>query len=367
MPRKQGSEPKLSLSKNRDELSALSSQIVRVPRRLPVRPDHALPMQSDDQFVLYRCAGTPYGIARDRGRSCEEIAFAELQTGGIVEIVRDPRDAQHTQLAVWSNDEVELVDFFRTGDRILIPPRRHDHIVRNLVLPSGVAPYKSLRDLAHEIRRAICSCVRVPNPYPSLLAAWVVYTWVADRLAIAVHLCICGLPESGKTTLLELLRLFCRRSLLITDISAGGFYEACSLVSPTLMIDEAELDQRSSSQPVRRLLRAATNRDHSIMRKGSSYDVFGPKIICAENPPDDPALLSRCLVVRMVEEDTSGLQKPRDHELVALSQELQKQLLHFRLKNYKTIHAPQVPGAERLHPRLRDLVTTVAAAFRDDP
>ena len=350
-----------------DQLSASSSQIVPVSTKLSVRPERALSVQAAAQFVLYRPDGTLYRIMQDAGRSRQEVAFEELETGEMVELIRDPHNSRRVLFAVWGNDQVELADHVRAGDNVLIPPRRHDHIVRNLVLPSGVAPYGSLRDLVRKIRRAILMCVRVPNPYPSLLAAYVVYTWLADRSDLAVHLSISGLPESGKTTLLELLRLFCRRSLLTVDTSAAGFSEACSLFSPTVMIDEAELDQRGSSRNVRRLLRAASNRYHSVMRRGFSWDVFGPKIICTENPPDDPALLSRCLVVAMTEHDTSGLKKPSDPEILELSRELQRQLLRFRFEKCRKIRAAQVPGADHLHPRQRDLLTTIAAPFADDP
>jgi hypothetical protein len=367
MSKHQRSEFGLPRSKKSEQIRFSSSQIVRVPKRLPARPESALPAPSEDHRVLYRPDGTSYIISPDRGRSCEEVAFAELEGGAIAELIRDSSDPRQTLFATWNDHQVKYADYLRSEGRILVPLRQHEHILRNLVLPSGVAPYQSVQDLAHQIRRAILDCVRIPNPYPSLLAGWVIYTWVADRLPAAVHLCISGLPESGKTTLLEVLRLFCRRSLLTADISAAGFYEACSLVSPTVMVDEAELDQRSSSQGLRRLLRAGTNRNHPIMRKGSSWNVFGPKVLCSENLPDDPALLSRCLVVRMVEGNTSGLKKPWDSEIVGLSQELQKQLLCFRLEHYHKIHAAPVTGAERLHARQRDLLTTIAAPFADDP
>jgi len=58
-----------------------------------------------------------------------------------------------------------------------------------------------------------------------LVAAFVVSTWFIERLAVAPYLALVGLPRSGKTTLLQVLNLLCRRALLTADITSAAFYE----------------------------------------------------------------------------------------------------------------------------------------------
>ena len=80
--------------------------------------------------------------------------------------------------------------------------------------------------------RFIRYVVDVPDDYAVLLSAFVLYTWVADRLPTAVYLSVIGLSQSGKSTLLELLSLLCRRGLLANDISQAAAYQACTNFQP---------------------------------------------------------------------------------------------------------------------------------------
>jgi len=114
-------------------------------------------------------------------------------------------------------------------------------------------------------------------------------------------------------------------------------------------------------------MRAGSNCDQVVLRRGSCWGVFGPKVFCTENPPNDPALLSRCIVVSMTECDTSKLKKPSDLEIAELSQEVQNQLLAFRLDMLNKVHPATVPGSEGLAPRRRDLLSALAAPFAEDP
>jgi hypothetical protein len=68
--------------------------------------------------------------------------------------------------------------------------------------------------------------------------------WLADRLLPAVYLSIIGLPQSGKSTLLELLSMICRQPLLVSDISEAAVFRTCQQFSPTLIIDEVEWHRR---------------------------------------------------------------------------------------------------------------------------
>ena len=82
--------------------------------------------------------------------------------------------------------------------------------------------------------------IDLPDEYAEMLSAFVLYTWVADRLPTAVYLSVVGLPQSGKSTLLELLSLLCRRALLVERYQPGGSVQACSNFGSTLLIDELD-------------------------------------------------------------------------------------------------------------------------------
>jgi hypothetical protein len=353
----------------RNQTSAIVRQITNLPRRFEDPPDSALQLRSERNHILYHPDGAVHAIARDHVRSLaeREVTFAELKDGTFVDLIRDPDDWEHFGFIIRRPDGVGFKDHVVDGDRILKIPQGYEHILRNLVLPSGVMPYQSASALARKIRDAIRSCVDVPNPYPSLLAAFALYTWIADRLPSAVYLYITGLPESGKTALLQVMRLFCRRSLLTADTSPAGVSEVCSMFSPTIMIDEAECDRRGSSRDLARLLRAGTNSNQPVVRARSYGSVFGPKILCSEDLPDDLALLSRCIVIPMTQGDTSKLRRPTDPDILESSRELQKRLLGFRFEVLSKVQPVCVPGAERLSPRRQDLLAALASPFSGDP
>jgi hypothetical protein len=211
----------------------------------------------------------------------------------------------------------------------------------------------------------IDSCIRyavdVPNDYAGLLSTFVLYTWVADRLPTAVYLSVIGLPQSGKSTLLELLSLLCRRALLVSDISQAAAYQACSNFAPTLLIDEIDWHSSRSMSTFRQLLRAGTNTASRALRVRQSSCSFGPKVFGSLEPSSDSALNSRCIQLVMAETNKSGLLKPGHPTVVEAASFLRQKLLRFRFNFYKSIRPALVSGSEELRPRSRDLLCSLAA------
>ena len=203
--------------------------------------------------------------------------------------------------------------------------------------------------------------VDVPNEYVGLLSAFVLYTWVADRLPTAVYLSVIGLPQSGKSTLLELLSLLCRRALLVNDISQAATYQACTNFSPTLLIDEIDWRSTGTMSTFRQLLRAGTSPSSQALRVRQSSCSFGPKVLGSLEASSDSALNSRCIQLVMAETNKSKLLKPGHPSVVKFASDLRQQLLRFRFGFYKSIRPALVPGAEDLRPRSRDLLCSLAA------
>jgi hypothetical protein len=299
--------------------------------------------------------------SRTNGLPEVQVDFAELEDGSLAEIVEDPADPNHTLFAIFKRGRVRLAGRVEDHGRILVPIPRNTLGFSDVKLPQGVMPYKSVTRLLRTLNTFIRYAVDVPAEYIVLLSAFVLYTWVADRLPTAVYLSVVGLPQSGKSTLLELLSLLCRRGLLVNDISQAAAYRACSNFSPTLLIDEIDWHASSTMSTFRQLLRAGISRSALALRIRQSSSSFGPKVFGSLEASSDSALNSRCIQLVMAETNKSELLKPGHPSMVKVASRLRQQLLRLRFNSYKLVRPALVPGAEELRPRSRDLLCSLAA------
>jgi hypothetical protein len=294
-----------------------------------------------------------------------ETDFAELKDGTLLEVVQDLENSARTLLAVWKDGGVRYVEELEDDAHVLVPrQRKRNQIFDQLRLPNQARPYDSVQILLIRLERLISRCVSVEATYLPVLADFALSTWLVDRLSIAPYLSVVGLPQSGKTTLLKILSLVCRRALLVSDITSASFYRACAQFTPTMLIDEA--GSARDNRTLRHMLRAGTMRDVISVQANRSFHAYGAKAISWLEPPDDTALNSRCVFISMFETTRTDLLRPDDVEVVREAASLQAQLLQFRFENYYRVQPGPVSGDEVVRPRSRDLLRALAAAHSQD-
>jgi hypothetical protein len=210
----------------------------------------------------------------------------------------------------------------------------------------------------------IRACVDISLGDATLVAAFVMSTWFIESLSVAPYLALVGPPHSGKTTLLQVLNLVCRRSLLTADITSAAFYELYEKLNPTLLVDETLTT--GNKRALFHLLKTGTTRGSVTLRKGRSLRAFGPKVISCIELPNDAALNSRCVIVAMQETNRTDLAKPSDKKIWDGADALQMELLQFRLENFHSLLLPKIKGDERLHSRTRDLYQALALPVGSD-
>ena len=335
----------------------------------------------------------------------EEDSFPEtyahstmLDDGTVAELIRDPESPDYTLFACYKDGAISYVEGLESDDEDILPlPLRR--ALKPLRLPLRAEPTGSLKTLVFSISDLIQRCVSIDKCHAFILAHFVVSTWIVDRLPVAPYVAVVGLPQTGKTTLLRVLALLCRRALLSSDLSVESLCHICDTIQPTLLLDDVP-------HSLCRLLRAGNTPNTPVFRGSQSWDLFGPKVLAWTSLPDDYALNSRCLIFSMDEaQDASRLIRPDAPEIIAAADEIQARLLYFRLEtrakgigaapaqhlslpaaqseNQKSENQasegqgspdhrsedqqPQASQSTSLRPRMRDLYQALAAPFVDDP
>ena len=151
-----------------------------------------------------------------------KVDFKYLDDGRVVELVEDPSDATKSKLAVFDSGKVYLTDSVDYRGQLLVPLGRMADGLGDIILPRGPRPYQSAEAVFWRTRHLITSCVALPDLYSIVTAAIVLNSWFADRLQPPVYLLLTGLPQSGKSTLLQTLQLLCRRPLLVSHITSAA-------------------------------------------------------------------------------------------------------------------------------------------------
>jgi hypothetical protein len=301
-------------------------------------------------------------VASSRSRLPEcEVDFVELEDGTLVEVIEDPSNAANSVFAVYKDGNVQNKARVECADRVLVPILRQQEIFKHVRLPRGSQSCETPALLLGGIATIILACVDISMSDATLVAAFVISTWFVESLQVAPYLALVGLPRSGKTTLLQVLNLVCRRPLLTADITSAAFYEVYEKLSPTLLVDE--MLSTGNRRALFHLLKTGTTRGSVTFRKGRSLKAFGPKVISCTELPNDAALNSRCVIIPMQETSRTNLAKPSDKKMLEIADVLQRELLQYRLENYNSLRLPKVEGDEHLHSRTRDLYQALALPF----
>jgi hypothetical protein len=298
-------------------------------------------------------------------KKIEEVDFRELSDGTLLETVADPNEPSKTALAVFKNGQISIKPEFELGDRILLPLSNTLPGVRHIRFATGAEHHESARSLWESTFGLLYRTLDLTEESLCLVGAYVLNSWITEKLPIAPYLSLVGPPGSGKTTALRILQLLCRRSLATADISSAAFYDLSDNVTMTLLIDEAAT--LANRRQIFHMMRAGSTPGLVTLRKNGSYRSYGARVFAWTQLPDDAALNSRSLIIPMKCSSRPNLRSPSDPLILKAAARAQKQLLHFRLSNYATLRPHPIAGDDQLQPRARDLLRCLAAPFPGEP
>lgn len=159
--------------------------------------------------------------------------------------------------------------------------------------------------LLAEMARAHASYVVLPDGAADFSALWDLHTYLIDALQVSPILALTS-PQKrcGKSTSLDVHRVLVRRPVGASNISAAALFRVVDMLTPTLLIDEADTFL-SEREELRGILNAGHTRSTAqvVRTVGDDYEprafrTFCPKAIAAigELPG---TIQDRAIIVRM--------------------------------------------------------------------
>ena len=217
--------------------------------------------------------------------------------------------------------------------------------------PEPVTTAALLGDLASAVKRHVF----LPPSATDAVALWIAHTWVADRFDHTPRLGITSpTKRCGKSTLLELLRMTCRRTLKADNISASGVFRTVEALCPlTLLIDETD-SFLGEAEELRGVLNSGFERYGNVIRvveiKGDyqpvQFHTFAPcALACIGDLPS--TLGDRSVPIRM-ERKAAGetVQKLRQGENCVILANLACKLARWAADTGRSLSTePAIPEA----------------------
>jgi hypothetical protein len=258
-----------------------------------------------------------------------------------IDLVR-PIGATEPQLILWEGSSASVATSVEYDDRSFVPLAIDASVFECLRLPAGCASYDSVEQVFREIRSAILRYSNVTEDAASLLAYFCFSTWFVDVLFSAPSIVIsCPVSAEG-VLLLRLLSCFCRRALVLGEISSSSIAHFPRGLMPTLLVHQCEISAR-----MQKVLNASTYRRLAAVRNGKMMETYGAKVVASR---EDALLLDNFVHIALAPCPTG--QRSQFDDLVErdLAARFQPVLLRFRFDNLQRVAAATFDAPELVSP-----------------
>jgi|SRR5579859_2712934 len=280
--------------------------------------------------------------------------------GTAIELVSSTSQRMTPKLLLWKKTGATTAAQVKYRGRIYESPELSSDFYRAIRLPAGCSDYRSVRALFKEMVSTFDQHLQLSNGDSKLLTSFAISTWLADRLPVAPNVVMSGDQRLG-VEVLKLLSCLCRRPLLLTELTPGGFRSLPLQMSLTLLIH-----QQSLRPSMLRLFHASTYRGLYLAgNSGSLINIYGPRAVyCRSDCAKE--LLGECTIHIPLAQSWPQWASLDDTVQSRIANEFQPRLLSFRLANLWNMHEPRVAG-ERFTAATRELAFALGACLSEDP
>jgi putative DNA primase/helicase len=217
--------------------------------------------------------------------------------------------------------------------------------------PWNVEPWPDpveTRVLLQEISAKISKYIVMRPEGLTATVLWTTMAWAQDGATHSPVLAAISVePDSGKSTLLGVLRFLVPKPFVSVEPTGPSVYRTVDREHPTLIIDEAD-DLFYRKSDLRAIVNAGWSRGTKIPRQGRWYDPFCPKILGILGKTKLPrTIASRSIILRMwpktAKEKAEDFAYADDPAFSTIRRKLARWASdHVRV--IKELKAPQPPG-----------------------
>lgn len=192
--------------------------------------------------------------------------------------------------------------------------------------------------LFSEIKQLAKRHVVMTDEQATTVALWVMYTYVFEILPQSpILLLTSASPRCGKTTLLDLIGGLVSRCMSTANISAAAIFRSIDIAKPTLLIDEADTFLAANHDVSGILNSGHTKRSAFTTRVEKAGDqlmpkrfsTFCPKCVAMIDLPKSPALLDRCILIRLERAVSTERPEPLPYETHEAFCDLRRRLVKW--------------------------------------
>jgi hypothetical protein len=226
--------------------------------------------------------------------------------------------------------------------------------------PAGTADYGSTGELFKKILDAASKYTGLPHRELLPIPYWALSSWFPEVLSSLPTLVVTGPSRAEAHRFLRLLRCFCMRGILLAELSPGGFLALPMHLRPTILMEQSKV-----ARQLRGYLRAGSSSGAHVPRAGGFLDLDCVKALYSEEEDLDSELSEGVLRVSLLQVGAnSAFFGAADEE--ALSDEFQRQLLQYRVKNFQAVRESTFDVPE-FTTGLRELARSLGASVTGDP
>jgi hypothetical protein len=255
-----------------------------------------------------------------------------FQDGTLIELV-EPFRADNLQLLYWSEERATIATEINYQGHLHRPAQLHPTIRKAMPFSGAAVDYGERKMLFQKVADLFQRYIGFDEPEAKLLVLWVFSTWVPDCLPSPPVLLISSIDTGHVVKLFRLLRCLCRHPLTLADISRTSLLRTLPMsLSPTLLLYQPDLPEKT-------IALLCNSNHHGLVVPGNngmvlniacpkaiftgmnvSLQEWGDQTVHLNVPPAHP-----------------DLQQLDDREQEKITNELQRFLLMYRLRNCRRV------------------------------